>query len=293
MLNTHAGEFAALGVSFCWTLSSLFFEKAGSRMGSLSVNIIRLFMAILFLGITTWFTRGLFFPTDASVHNWLWLALSGVVGFYVGDLCLFESYAHIGSRMAALIMSLSPMLTAIIGWFFLDEKLDTQSILAIVVCVAGIVIAISNRRMKLTISFKGFLLALGGAAGQSIGLILSKKGMGDYDPVAATQIRAIFGFLSFAVMMTFLGRWTRIKSAIVAGNGMMSVTAGTVFGPFVGVSLALFAIQHTNTGIASTLMALVPVLIIWPSAVMFKEKIKIQHIIGAVVSVIGVSLFFL
>lgn len=294
MLNTHSGEYAALGVSACWTVSALFFEKAGVKMGSsLSVNIVRLFLAIIFLGITTLFTRGMFFPADASADNWFWLAISGVVGFYLGDLCLFKSYSVIGSRTAALIMSLAPMLTAIIGWFFLKEQLSFQSILAIVVCISGIIMAIANRKMKLNIPLKGFLLAFGGALGQAVGLILSKKGMSDYDPIAATQIRAIFGFLSFAVMITAMGRWGKIKQAMADKAGMTSVTIGTIFGPFIGVSLSLFAIQHTQTGIASTLMALVPVLIIWPSAVMFKEKIKIQQVIGAIISIAGVSLFFL
>lgn len=294
MLNTHSGEYAALGVSACWTVSALFFEKAGVKMGSsLSVNIVRLFLAIIFLGITTLFTRGMFFPSDASADNWFWLAISGVVGFYLGDLCLFKSYSVIGSRTAALIMSLAPMLTAIIGWFFLKEQLSFQSILAIVVCISGIIMAIANRKMKLNIPLKGFLLAFGGALGQAVGLILSKKGMSDYDPIAATQIRAIFGFLSFAVMITAMGRWGKIKQAMADKAGMTSVTIGTIFGPFIGVSLSLFAIQHTQTGIASTLMALVPVLIIWPSAVMFKEKIKIQQVIGAIISIAGVSLFFL
>jgi len=58
------------------------------------------------------------------------------------------------------------------------------------------------------------------------------------------------------------------------------------------VALSLFAIQQIKTGIASTLMSLVPVFIIWPSAIMFNEKIKPQQIIGAVISIIGVSLFF-
>jgi len=110
MFQSHIGEIAGIGVSVCWTMSALFFEKAGSKMGSLSVNFIRLFMAIIFLGITTFFSRGIFFPSDATAYQWFWLGLSGVVGFYLGDLFLFKSYSVIGSRTAALIMSLAPCL---------------------------------------------------------------------------------------------------------------------------------------------------------------------------------------
>ena len=161
------------------------------------------------------------------------------------------------------------------------------------VTVSGIVIAIANKKMRLNIPFKGFLLAFGGALGQAGGLILSKKGMGDYDPIAATQIRAIFGLISFVILITYLGRWGKVKEASKHNSGMKSVLVGSFFGPFIGVALSLFAIQQTKTGIASTLMALVPILIIWPSAIMFNEKIKPQHIIGALISIIGASLFFL
>ncbi len=291
-LQSHMGEIAALLVSFTWTGSALFFEKAGKQIGSLQVNIIRLFLAILFLGITTLITRGMFFPMDATVDNWFWLAVSGVIGFFVGDLMLFKSYSVIGSRTASLIMSLHPMMTAFIGWIFLSEVLSLKSLLAIVISLTGIMIAIFNRNMKLDIPFKGFILAFTAALGQAAGLILSKKGIGDYDPLAATQIRAIFGFASFAVFITVLGRWGKVKAAVRNIEGMKAVSIGTVFGPFVGVSLSLFAVQHTQTGIASTLMALVPVLIIFPSSIMFKEKITTRQVLGAVISMIGVSLFF-
>lgn len=289
----HIGEIAGLGVSLCWTMSALFFEKAGSRIGSLSVNFIRLLMAIVFLGLSTFVTKGLLIPTDATPYHWFWLGLSGVIGLFLGDLVLFKSYLVIGSRTAALIMSFSPMLTAIIGWFFLKEKLTALEIVAIFVSIAGIVTAIANRKLKLNIPLKGFLLALGGALGQSVGIILSKKGIGDYDPLAATQIRVLFGLVSFIIMITVMKRWTRIFSAFRDAAGMKAVTVGSIFGPFIGVALGLFAIQHSNTGVASTLMALVPIFIIWPSAIMFGEKIKIQQIIGAIISIVGVSLFFM
>lgn len=293
MFQNYTGEIAALAVSVCWTISGLFFEKAGYRIGSLSVNIIRLFFATVLIGITTLFFRGSFFPFDATVHNWFWLGMSGVIGFFLGDLFLFKSYMIIGSRTAALIMSFAPMITAILGWFLLSEKLSPRDIIAILVCLTGIIIAISNRRMRLNISARGLLYAFGGAAGQAVGLILSKKGMGDYNPLAATQIRAIFGLICFALMITYLGRWKNILNALKDVHGMKSVSFGSFFGPFIGVTLSLFAIQQTKTGIASTLMALVPILIIWPSAVMFKEKIKPQHIIGAIITVVGATLFFL
>ncbi|HHX31441.1 MAG TPA: DMT family transporter, partial [Bacteroidales bacterium] len=279
--------------AICWTLSAIYFEKAGRRIGSLSVNIIRIFLGVIFLGITTYFTRGMFFPMDATAYNWFWLGISGIVGFFLGDLFLFKSYTIIGSRTSQLVMSLAPMITAIIGWFFLHEILSIKSILGIVVSVTGIMIAVAGKKLTLNVPLRGFLYALGGALGQAVGLILSKKGMGDYDAVAATQIRAIVAFAAFAILVTFMKRWKRVLFTIRDKKGMKATTIGAIFGPFIGVALSLYAVQHTSTGIASALMALTPIFIIVPSAIMFKEKITAPQVIGAVISIIGATIFFL
>ncbi len=291
--QSHIGEIASLLTAVCWTFSAIFFEKAGRRVGSLSVNIIRIFLGIIFLGITTLFTRGMFFPMDATTYNWVWLGISGIVGFFLGDLFLFKSYTIIGSRTSQLVMSLAPMITAVIGWFFLNEILSPKSIIGIVVSVSGIIIAVAGKQLKLNVPLKGFLYALGGAVGQAVGLILSKKGMGDYDALAATQIRAIFGFAAFALLVTFMKRWRRVIIATGDKKGMKAISIGAIFGPFVGVTLSLYAVQYTETGIASALMALTPIFIIVPTAIMFKEKITARQVIGAVISIFGATIFFL
>ena len=288
----YIGEISALVVAVCWTLSALFFEKAGRKIGSLSVNIIRLVWAFLLLGVTLLFTKQTFFPLDATAYQWFWLGLSGVVGLFLGDLFLFKSYLLIGSRTATLIMSSVPVITATVGWFFLEEILSFKSIIAILISLSGIVIAIADRRLKINVPAKGLLYAFGGAMGQAIGLILSKKGIGEYDPISATQIRILFGLICFVIMISVLRRWPKVKEALRDKSGIRAVSIGSFFGPFLGITLSLFAIQHTKTGIASTFMALVPVFIIIPSAIMFKEKISPHHVIGAIVSIIGVSLFF-
>lgn len=292
-IQSHVGEIASLLTAVCWTFSAIYFEKAGRRVGSLSVNIIRIFLGVIFLGITTLFTRGMFFPIDATPYNWFWLGLSGIVGFFLGDLFLFKSYTIIGSRTSQLVMSLAPMITAVIGWFFLSEYLTPKSIAGIVVSVTGIMIAVAGKKLRLDVPVKGFLYAIGGALGQAVGLILSKKGMGDYDAIAATQIRAIFGFAAFALLVTFMRRWRKVILATGERKSMNAITIGAMFGPFISVSLSLFAVKHTETGIASALMALTPIFIIIPSAIMFKEKITARQVTGAVISIIGASIFFL
>jgi drug/metabolite transporter (DMT)-like permease len=117
--------------------------------------------------------------------------------------------------------------------------------------------------------------------------------MGAYSPFAATQIRILAGIVGFTVILTFMKAWPRTVAAINHGPAMARLTAGAFFGPFLGVSFSLIAIQHTKTGIASTIMSTVPILIIPPSLIFLKEKITTREIAGALVAVAGVALLFL
>jgi drug/metabolite transporter (DMT)-like permease len=294
----YTGEFAALAVAIFWTITALAFEKASFKIGSLAVNIIRLYMGFTFLSLFTWIHRGSLLPTDASGYNWFWLILSGFVGFVFGDLFLFKSYTIIGSRFAMLMMTLVPPITAFTGWLVLGEKLTMINLAGMLLTVGGISLAIFNRntisgKFELKLSVKGLLFALGGAIGQAVGLVLSKLGMKSYDAFAATQIRLIAGMFGFTLLVTILGRWHSVAGAFKNRAGIFSTSIGSFFGPFLGVSLSLLAVQHTKTGIASTIMAIVPVLIIPPAILIYKQKVTVLEIIGAFISICGVALFFI
>ncbi len=298
MFNTHLGEFAALFTAFCWTATALAFESASLKVGSIAVNLIRLMLAFIFLCIFSYFTRGYLLPTDASSDAWIWLSISGIIGFVIGDLFLFESYTIIGSRIAMLIMTTVPPMTALISWAILGETLSVFNILGMILTLSGISLVILNKKngeKSLAIShpIKGLIFAFIGAIGQSVGLVFSKIGMGNYNAFAATQIRVITGIIGFSILITIWKKWNNVGSAVKNQNAMKRIGLGSIFGPFLGVSLSLFAVQHTHAGIASTIMSIVPVLIIPPAVFILKQKVTIKEIVGAIISVIGVALFFI
>ena len=297
-IETHLGEFAALLTAFFWTVTSLSFESASNKVGSLSVNIIRLVIGLIFLSAFNLIRRGLILPTDASFHNWVWLILSGLVGFVFGDLFLFKSYTVIGSRFSMLFMTLVPPITAFFSWIILAEKLKLFHFVGMTLTFSGIAMAIFSRngkgeKLSLKLEPKGILFAIGGAVGQALGLVLSKLGLGDYDPFAATQIRVMAGVVGFVMLTTILSRWKHVALATKNRSGMSAITLGAFFGPFLGVSFSLISVKYTEAGIASTIMALVPVLIIAPAVILYKEKVTVPEIIGAIISVGGVAVFFL
>jgi len=296
--NHHLGEFAALLTAVFWTITSLSFESASNKIGSVAVNILRLIIGCAFLCVFNLIRRGFVWPVDASIENWIWLSLSGLVGFVFGDLFLFKSYTMIGSRFSMLIMTLVPPITAFFSYIILGERLTLFHYLGMTLTFTGIAMAIFSRPVKgeklsLKLAPKGILYAFGGAVGQALGLVLSKLGMKTYDPFAATQIRIIAGIFGYVLLITLLSRWGNVRNGLHNRSAMALTSLGAFFGPFLGVSFSLVAIKYTEAGIASTIMALVPVFIILPAVIFLKQKVTLTEILGAVVSVAGVALFFI
>ncbi len=234
---------------------------------------------------------------DSTLHNWIWLGLSGIVGFILGDYFLFSSYPMIGSRMAMLLMTLAPPTAAFFGWVFLGETMTLKGLAGMVLVMTGIAIAVWNKpngqeKIKLKYPLKGLLFGVLGAMGQGGGIVLSKYGMGSYNAFASNQIRVIVAMIGFTLIITVIGKWKNVAGTLKNPPALRGIVTGSIFGPFLGVSFSLLAVQLVNAGIAATLMAMVPVFIILPSVVLYKQKVNLAEIVGAILSVIGVSLFF-
>jgi drug/metabolite transporter (DMT)-like permease len=295
-VNVPLGELAALGTAACWTGTALSFEAAGRRIGSLSVNLIKLVFAFAMLCVWGKITRGLWFPFDATPHAWAWLSVSALAGFVFGDFCLFRAFVVLGPRLSALIMSTVPMFTALIGLFLLDEALRPTDALGMALVIGGIAWAVLDRHAggpDHRPSLLGIVLALGGALGQASGLVLSKFGMGDYDAFAATQIRVLAGIGGFVVLGTALRWWPKIATAVKDGPAMKYTFIGAAFGPFLGVGLSLVSIQlAANTGVAAAIMATTPIMLI-PIVVFRGERVGTGGVFGALLAVGGVTVLFL
>jgi len=299
MSPSHIGEFAALFTACCWTATALAFESASIKVGSIAVNLIRLLLALVYLSIFSLLTRNMLLPFDATGSMWIWLSISGFIGFVVGDLFLFESYTIIGSRIAMLIMTMVPLITSLLSWLMMGETLTLLNVAGMALTIGGITIVIVNRggagvkKFSISHSLKGILFDFIGAVGQAVGLVFSKVGMGSYNAFAATQIRIITGIIGFTIVISLWRKWRNVGGAVKNRLAMKRIIIGSVFGPFLGVSFSLFAVQHANTGVASTIMAIVPVLIIPPAIIFFKQKVTVKEVIGATISVTGVALLFI
>ena len=318
IVSMFVGEIISLFVAVSWTATALFAEVASKRMGSLPLNTLRMTMSLVLLSATLWLMMGTPWPRYADGATWIWLALSGIVGYVIGDYCLMQGYIYIGSRFGQLFMTLSAPTAAITGFLLLGERMHPLAIIGMIVTLCGISMSILSKKedsVRLNLPRRGIFFAAVAGICQGLGLVLSKIGLEHYHmalsvemletqhamslqiyvPFAATFIRATVGLLGFFVLLRVFNRdWKeKLHHAATDKKAMWCLLGATIFGPFIGVSASLLATMYTSTGIAQTLFALTPVLIIAPSAIFFHEKVTLREVLGAMLSVAGVSLFFL
>ena len=307
---TYLGELAALGTAFFWAFTAIFFSKASQRAGAFNVNKVRLLMAVVIYAIILLILKGSLFHQDINSLQLFWLGLSGFVGLVLGDLCIFKALVIIGPRLTTLIFSTTPIMTSIIAWVFLGEKLGLLDVLGVTVTVAGVswIVAAGRRdNQKLPVFSKkradsgsyqkGVILALGASLGQAIGLVLAKQGMSnagfEIDPMLASFVRMLIACAIIWLVSAFRGKLNEVALIFKDKATFKLTLSGSICGPFLGVWLSLLALNYISTGVAATLNATVPIMVIPIMFIFYREKTSVRALAGAVIAVLGVALLFI
>ena len=154
---------------------------------------------------------------------------------------------------------------------------------------------------------KGVIFAVIASISQGVGLVFGKVAMVHYHqnlphgltkldnliPISAAYIRILIGFCGFLLIAAFTKQFPAVKKSLHDRKGLWTALLTTVTGPFGGATRALVAMRYSKAGIAATLLELTPIMIILPAYLFFKQKIHILEINGPIISVFGVSLFFI
>jgi len=293
------GEIAALATSFFFALTALIFAATGRMVGSQVTNRVRLLFALVYLVFLNLILFREPLPFSADGSRWVWLGLSGIIGLSLGDTFFFQSLVSVGPRLGSLLLSLAPIFGSLIAWVFLGETLTLLQITGIVLALAGIgCVVLSHEEPPDTPhgdTRRGVLFGILAGLGQAVGLVFSKQGMfGEFSPFQANVIRILA-----AVIFTWV--WTALErkagatfTALRAKPRVIWLIAlGALAGPLLGVVASLYAVQHTEIGVASTLMALPPVIVLPVSYFVFKEKIGWQAVAGTILAIAGVAVLFL
>jgi drug/metabolite transporter (DMT)-like permease len=291
------GEIAALLTSFLWAGTAVVFTLSGQQVGSVVTNRTRVVFALGFLMLINLAFYRQLLPLTAEPERWLWFSLSGVIGLALGDAFLFQSYLWIGPRLGMLLMSLAPVLGALEAWFIFDEVLLPAQMLGIALTLGGVAWVIIERGDSANprAPVRGVVFGVLAALGQATGLVLSKQGLlGDFSPISGNLIRMLAAVLALWLVALLQRQASQtVRTLQLHPSAVKLLLLGALIGPTLGVLFSLVAVQHAEVGVASTLMALPPVILLPVSHFFFKERFGWQAVAGTMVAIVGVVLLFL
>lgn len=296
-------ELAALGAALTWAITGIVASSPSKILGAFTFSRLRMSFVFLLLSVMatamgTWGTV----PTN----GWGFIALSGIVGIFLGDTALFLTLNRLGPRAAAILFAGNAPITVILGWFLLDERLDALPLIGTVLSFVGIVVAIafgkkSNSAHSLEAVrgplWVGVAFGLIAATCQAGGTILIRPVMaissaGDGpDPIAVSAVR-----VGIAAAALHLAAWLPIRAMKPAGRYTAKTLGLTALSGFlamgVGMTLLVFALVGGQAGVVATLSGTTPVLILPLLWLVTKEAPRLGSWIGAALAVAGSALIF-
>jgi drug/metabolite transporter (DMT)-like permease len=289
-----AGEIAALATAASWCATSLFFAEASRRVGAVRTNLLRLPAALVLLSTAVAITGtslASLTPTRVS-----YLGVSAVIGLAIGDLAYFAALRRLGARLALLVMSLAPVFAAVSGLLLLGERPTGLALAGIVVTLGGVAWVVSehhNGNEQAHDLKAGVPLGILGAACQGLGLVLAKQGMaGQVPALTAAWVRMIVGAAAMWAGAAVVGRLRDVDLRGTVARAWAPLLGGAFFGPFLGVWLSMVAAKLTDVGVAATLMATNPVMVIPAVMVLEGYRPTWRAAVGTIVTVLGVALLF-
>ena len=218
------------------------------------------------------------------------------MGFFISDACSFKALLLIGPRLTLLFQALVPPLAALVSWIAFGEVLTARHWLAIFITGGGITWVVLERQPATAVPQPplnlplGVLLAVVGAATQAVGMVLSRQGIGDYDAVAATFIRVLGALPGYVLLFSVVGRWPTVWAAVRQGRALAIILAGSVVGPFLGVAACMIALRNCPAGMVATILSTMPLLVLPFAILLYRERVSLRAVGGAVLSVLGVAL---
>lgn len=288
-----------MGTAVCWAVSANLFTASGRRIGSGTLNRLRLVVGTILLMTTLWIVKGAPWPRWATSFQIGILALSGLVGFVFGDNYNFRSLVILGPGRAALLSSTAPLFTVALGWPFLHEAPGPFLLLGLALTLGGVAWVIRERGFEEPphhegSTWVGIVAGVLGAIGQAGGFVLSRAAVrSGIDPLSSTVIRISTAAAAIWIWTLARGEGRRTLSALGDRTGALFMLGGTVFGPLLGVTLSLTALLFVQAGVAASITAFAPVLAILISARFHHEPITPGTIVGALVAATGIVVLFL
>ena len=261
-------ELLALLAALCWAVGSIFSAAASSRMGAFAFTRWRLGFALSALWVLA-LLGGQWRSLDIAGLGWL--ALSGLIGIFIGDTALFACMNRLGPRRSGVLFACHAIFSVALAWLFLGETLWGWTLLGSALLVGGVMVAIAWGRRddekhvwERTRGQLGAGIALGlvAALGQSVATLMIKPLMSTgIDPVTASAVRTTAAFAAHLVLLAAGLPLARLQQPLV-WHTVWNTAASALIAMALGMTLILWALREGQANLVGVFSSVTPVLLL-------------------------------
>ncbi|MFB2866105.1 DMT family transporter [Aeromonas sp. MdU4] len=289
-------EWLAVASASLWAIAALISVKPARHLGAFAYSRWRMFLVTLMLGSMSLLTGGWQTLTASTLPQ---LALSGLIGIFIGDTALYACMNRLGPRRSGLLFSCHALFSALLGLWLFNEQLTGWRLLGAILVFAGVLLAILFGRRSSSNEWEqirgslgiGIGLGLTAALCQSLGVIIAKPVMmsGTVDAVSGSGIRMASALLAHCTLRTIgmplarpINPINRQIFALITANGFLAMA--------LGMTLILVALRQGEVGMVAILSSTTPVILLpllwWHSG----ERPSLAAWVGALIATLGTAL---
>lgn len=279
-----------------WAYSAVCGQRAARNMGSMAANAGRLLIALAIVGVIV----ALFYRDTFHASTFLWLSISGLLGFGLGDIALYFALARLGSRLTVLItFCASPIIAAIVEWVWLGTVLPPAQIAGALIIMAGVCATLrpsSPVTERYGSPAAGLAMSLLAALGQSVGAVMTRVAneeaakLGTSIP-ALSQVfqRLLPGTLVAVVAMLIVSRMPGPRKFDFRRDSGWLIGA-SLGGPIIGAAFYQWGLQQASSAVVLAIVNLTPVVVMPIAYFWERDRPSLKAVAGGMVAIAGAIL---
>lgn len=281
----YIGILAALASAASWGFGTVMFDRLGKVIPYAGITFLKGAFSIVLIALIAFCHGGL---VNVSMRDFLYLALSGIIGIAIGDTLFFKSLQDLGAKIQVLYFMLGQVMTMLLSFLFLGDLLTIQEYIGSAVLLTGIIFVTWGKQEDHPNKRRGILLGLVSILCFSVSSIMVKVAIGEIDVISATFYRMVFGTVS--VLFVGIGAnkiksWTApLKDVKVLALFLLNVVVISLG----GFMLSMLAIKEISVSLASILSTTEPVFVLALAYFINHERLALREIFGAALVIIGV-----
>ena len=268
-------------LSLIWASAFFNIKIATYSYGPLTIAFLRIFLGAILIAILCFIKN---IKIEAFSKDWYWFALIGFVNLVIPFFLIAYGVQKIQSNLAAILMSTTPLSSAILAHFFTNkEKINFTKIIGVMVGFAGIIVLFSDNILINNENFFYAFMILVGSTFYVIGGILTLKISKKKNENLTSSILIWGALIIFPIAMYYEQPWNLVPRL----DSTISLIYLGIFPTGIAWLIRFHILKKNGLVFHSQVAYLIPIFGVILGYVFLKEVITLKVLIALIAVIIG------